>query len=393
MGKFFLTTLFALALMIQSVSAAVEPYISADSAILIEASTGRVIYEKNADVQRPPASITKMLTSIICLEWLDPDTPITISQSAAYAEDCTFNWTPGDMMSMRDLNYAMMLVSDNGAAIALAQAVAGNVPDFAAMMNEKAYELGCYDSNFANPNGLPNPNHYSTARDMARIAMYCMQDSRFRDVVGTKIETIHWLNVDKKDLAESTNELFYSDGRGYYYEGATGIKTGWTNAAGGCLAASARRNGIELIAIVMHSADHNTRFEDARKLLDYGFDSVKFMRLVNKDRVEKTVFVEDGRSATVHVGPRDDINFPMFAGEDVSRLRLRYDLPKIVQASVKKNQVLGEAVLSYDGKPMARIPMIAREDVPRGFSVSSMLVAMMSPILSVASNVLVALLA
>ena len=130
-------------------------------------------------MRKTPMSITKMLTSILCLEWLSPETEVTISESAAYAEDCTFYWTPGDMMSMRDLNYAMMLVSDNGAAIALAQAVAGNVPDFAAMMNEKAYELGCYDSNFANPNGLPNPNHYSTARDMARIAMYCMQDSRF----------------------------------------------------------------------------------------------------------------------------------------------------------------------------------------------------------------------
>lgn len=372
--------------MLQSVSAAVEPYISADSAIVIEASTGRVIYEKNADVQRPPASITKMLTSILCLEWLPPETEVTISESAAYAEDCTFYWTPGDVMSARDLNYAMMLVSDNGAAIAIAQAVAGNVPDFAAMMNQKAYEIGCYDSNFVNPNGLPNPNHYSTARDMARIAMYCMHDSRFRQIVGTKVETVHWLNVDKKDLAESTNELFYSDSRGYYYEGATGIKTGWTQAAGGCLAASARRNGTELIAIIMHSADHDTRFEDAVKLLDYGFDSVKFMRLVNKDRVEKTVFVEDGLTATVHVGPRDDINFPMFDGESIDRLQLRYELPKIVKASIKKNQVLGEAVLSYDGKPVARIPMIAREDVPRGFSVSSMLVAMMSPILTAAQN-------
>lgn len=387
MGKFFLTMLIVMVSTFGTVSAAVdEPIISADSAILVEASTGRVIYEKNADVQRPPASITKMLTSIICLEWLDPDTPITIDQSAAYAEDCTFAWTPGDSMSMRDLNYAMMLVSDNGAAIAIAQAVAGNVPDFAAMMNEKAYELGCYDSNFANPNGLPNPNHYSTARDMARIAMYCMQDSRFREVVGTKVETIHWLNVDKKDLAESTNELFYKDGQGYWYEGATGIKTGWTQAAGGCLAASAKRNGTELIAIVMHSADHNTRFEDARKLLDYGFDRVKIKQIINRDRVEKVVLVEDGRSAMVHVGPRDDLNFPLLDGEDISKLRLSYELPKVVQASVRKDQVLGEAVLTYDGKKVASVPLIARENVPRGFSVSSMLVGMMSPILTAAQN-------
>ena len=384
MGKFFLTALFALMLMIETVSAAVEPEISADSAILVEASTGRVIFEKNADDIRPPASMTKMLTSIIALEWLSPETPITISQAAAYAEDNTYNWAPGDVMSFRDLNYAMMLVSDNGAAIAVAQAVAGNVPDFAAMMNEKAQDIGCYDSHFVNPNGLPNPEHYSTARDMARIAMYCMQNPEFREVVGTKKEWIHWLNVDKKDSAESTNELFYDDG--FPYAGANGIKTGWTSAAGGCLAASARRNGTELIAIVMHSANHDTRFDDARKMLDYGFDSVKMTRVFDKDRVERTVFVEDGRSATVQVGPSEDLNFPLLEGESKDKLRLRYDLPKIVKASVKRDQILGEAVLSYDGKPVARVPLTARENVPRGFSVSSMLVGMMSPILTAAQN-------
>lgn len=374
-------------MMLETVSAAVEPVISADSAILVEATTGRVIFEKNADEIRPPASMTKMLTSILCLEWLEPDTPVTISQAAAYTEDSTFLWTPGDVMSARDLNYAMMLVSDNGAAVAVAQAVAGNVPDFAAMMNEKARELGCYDSNFVTPNGLPAAGHYSTARDMARIAMYCMQNPVFREVVATKKELIHWLNVDKKDEAENTNELLYDDEKAHYtYVGANGIKTGWTSAAGGCLAASARRNGTELIAIVMHSADHWTRFDDARKMLDYGFDSVKLMQPVNKDRVNKTVFVEDGRSATVHVGPRDDLNFPLLEGETPDKLSLRYDLPRIVKATVKRDQILGEAVLSYDGKPVARVPLTAREEVPRGFSVSSMLVAMMSPLLTAAQN-------
>ncbi len=367
-----------LMLMIETVSAAVEPVISADAAILVEASTGRVIFEKNADDIRPPASMTKMLTSIIALEWLDPDTPITISQAAAYTEDTTFYWTPGDVMSFHDLNYAMMLVSDNGAAVAIAQAVAGNVPDFAAMMNEKARELGCYDSNFVTPNGLPAADHYSTARDMARIAMYCMQNPEFREVVRTKKEIIHWLNADKKDEAENTNELLYNDEKAHFtYEGANGIKTGWTSAAGGCLAASAQRNGTELIAIVMHSANHDTRFDDARKMLDYGFDSVQMTQVFDKDRIERTVFVEDGRQATVQVGPSEDLNFPLLAGETRDKLRLRYELPKIVKASVKRDQILGEAVLSYDGKPVARVPLTAREEVPRGFSVSSMLVGMM----------------
>lgn len=372
-------------------AAAVEPKILADSAILVEASTGRVIYEKNADEIRPPASMTKMLTSILCIEQLDPDAVITFSNAAAYAEDSTFAWTPGDQFTAFDLNRIVMLVSDNGGAVALAQAMGETIGNFAVMMNDKAREIGCTDSHFANPNGLPNPDHYSTARDMSRIAIYCMRNPEFREIVKTKKHWFNWLNVEKRDNAENTNELLYDDK--FHYDGANGIKTGWTSAAGGCLAASARRGNVELIAIVMHSPDHDTRFDDARKMLDYGFESVKMTKVINKDRVEKIVFVEGGRQATVHVGPSDDLNFPLLEGESAKKLRLRYVLPKITQAGVKKNQVLGEAVLSYDGKRMTSVPLTARENVERGFSVSSKLVGMMSPLLSVAQNFFGALLA
>ena len=206
-----------------------EPIIQADSAILIEASTGRVIYEKNADVARPPASMTKMMTCILGIENLTKRSLVQISNAAAYAEDNTFFWAPGDVIQADEIILGMMMVSDNGAAIAIAESVAGSIEDFAMLMNKRASELGCTDTHFANPNGLPNDNHYSTARDMAKIAMYGMTIPDFRDIVSMRKAVIHWRSpADKWSEAETTNELLG------VYDGMTGIKTGWTRAAGGC---------------------------------------------------------------------------------------------------------------------------------------------------------------
>ena len=360
-----------------------EPIIQADSAILIESGTGRVIYEKNADQVRPPASMTKMMTCILGLEQLPRNTLIPLSNAAIYAEDNSFKWAPGDVMQADELLLGMMMVSDNGAAIAVAQTVSGSVAQFAAMMNEKAIELGCTNTNFVNPNGLPNRNHYSTARDMAKIAMYGMKMPDFRKIVSTIEYPIHWSSPSSKiDVSITTNEMLE------YYTGMNGIKTGWTNAAGGCFAGSAMRGGTELIAIVMHSPDTHTRFDDTAKLLDYGFDMVKMSKVLNKDRVSKTVFVENGVQATVHARPLEDLNFPLFEGEDTKLLKIVYELPKVVEAPIRKGKTLGYARLKYDGEVVASVPMIAEETVDRGFSVLSKVVGLAAPVITMAQNML-----
>lgn len=380
-----LTLLFILS---SAASAAQTPVISADSAILIEASTGRVIYEKAADVARPPASMTKMMTCILALEYFFPDEEIRISQSAAATEDSDLELMAGDVLTSRELLRGMMLVSDNGGAVAVAQAIGGDVSRFAEMMNEKAIDIGCLNTHFENPHGLPNNNHYSTARDMAKIAAYCMKNYDFRDIVSTQRETIHWLqpsNVSVK--VENSNKLLGK------YKGVNGIKTGWTRAAGGCLATSARRGEIELIAIIMHSKDVNTRFDDARILLDYGFERVTKIHEIDKDRIERKVFVRDGIQATVEVGPEDDLIFPLLDNEDERNLTVTYDLPKIVNAGIKAGDVIGQAVLRYDGKPVASVPFVARENVKQGFSISSTLVGWTEPLISVAQDFFTVLLA
>ena len=242
------------------------PKVQADSAILINAGTGAVIYEKNADTRRSPASLTKVMTCILGLEEKGVDSVFSISTAAAATEYSDLGMKGGEKMRSGELMRGMMLESDNGAAVVVAQNVSGNILKFADRMNAKAKELGCRKTHFSNPHGLTAKWHYTTARDMAKIAAYAMKNPDFRDIVSSKSSVIHWASPSGKTYkADNTNRLLD------FYTGANGIKTGWTSAAKGCLAASAKRDDIELIAIVLKSPDGNSRFADARSMLDYGF--------------------------------------------------------------------------------------------------------------------------
>lgn len=161
------------------------------------------------------------------------------------------------------------MISDNGAATAIAENTAGSLPAFADMMNQKAKDIGMTGTHFVNANGMPDENHYSTAEDMARLARYAMENRNFRSIVSTKKKQIRYIRPAEIFTCENSNELLYT------YPGATGIKTGYTRAAGGCLAASAIRDNHELIVIIMHSRDMDSRFTEAAQLLDYGFSLIK----------------------------------------------------------------------------------------------------------------------
>ena len=264
-GRTIVLSVLLLLGLTQSVRAA-APEIHAESAILLNAKTGNVLYEKNADTRRAPASLTKMMTCILCLETKGLDATFRISQAAAKTEDSYLEMKADEKLLSGELMREMMMESDNGAAVAVAQNVSGTILKFAERMNAKAKELGCTRTHFSNPNGLTAKWHYSTARDLAKIAVYCMKNPDFRDLVKNRKGVIRWVKPSGRTYnSETTNELL---GR---YDGANGIKTGWTNAAKGCLAASATRGDVELITIVLKSKDHDTRFTDAKQLLDYGF--------------------------------------------------------------------------------------------------------------------------
>ena len=346
-----------------AVAAEEGPAITATSAILIEASTGRAIYEKNADERRPPASMTKMMTCILGLENLGPRSLVTITPYAAMTEDSALGLQPAEQVEAQNLLLGMMLVSDNGAAVAIAENLDGSVKEFAGRMNGKAKEIGCRDTHFENPNGLPNDRHLSTARDMARIAAYCMRNKEFRGIVAEKRSVLYWASPRGKFLGmENTNELLGN------YQGCTGIKTGWTMAAGGCLAASAKRDGIELIAIVMNAADTKVRFSDAAKLLDYGFAHVKKKRALAKERASRFLWVKGGTTHRLEVGPVEDVNYILINGEKASDYSMEYEIPSIVQAPVKKGQAVGRLVLKYKKKEIGSIEVVARQNAEEGFS-------------------------
>ena len=349
--------------------------LTAQSAILIEASTGRVIWEKDADVRHYPASMTKMMTGILALEKLPPKADVVISPNAAATEDCPLEIVAGECLSADNIITGMLMESDNGAAVAIAEAVDGSVSQFVQRMNERAQAIGMSNTHFVNPNGLTEANHYSTARDMAKLARFAMNNKKFREIVSTKKQVIHWeVPARQQKLAENTNKLLAN------YNGMNGIKTGWTRAAGGCLAASARRNGVELIAIVMQTPGPDDRFADASKLLDYGFKQVKMVKGIAKDRVSRKLWVRGGTSASVMAHPAEDINYPLINGEDPKHYTLSYDVPKVIAAPLKDGETVGRIIIKYDNKEVGSVPMIS-EKVEAGFSIGSWLVGVFAGLL------------
>ena len=252
--------------------------ITSPSVILTEASTGRVIFEKNADEILYPASTTKILTAYIALQMADLENDVvTISQEAIDLVPSGYQKVPlsaGEKVSMEDLVGAMLVISGNEAANAIAEYLSGSIEAFADLMNQTAQMLGCSsDTHFANPSGLQDTNHYTTARDLAIITQEAMKDERFREIVAKPTYDMPDSNMrPARTLVGGTSILKAEDS--YFYSAATGIKTGFTNAAGYCFIGSARRGGIELISVVLYTSKAG-RWTDTKKLMEYGFTQVE----------------------------------------------------------------------------------------------------------------------
>ena len=266
MGRRLLAPFLFLLVLVQCAAAwAAAPDITADAAIVVDRGTGAVLYEKNADKREYPASMTKMMTCLLAIESGRTDSIVQVSPEAADVE-CT-RMRPGDQVRMGDLIEQMMLISDNGAATAVGESVGqGDIDYFAGLMNRRAESLGMDSTHFVNANGMPDSDHYTTARDMSKLAEAAFGNDTFRSIVGTKEANIYYVKPSgRMEHCVNTDELLWS------YQGIVGGKTGWTSAARGCLTVAADRGGKELIAVVMHSNDDESRFSEAAELLDYGF--------------------------------------------------------------------------------------------------------------------------
>lgn len=247
-----------------------DPNVSADAAVVIEAETGDILYDKQAFKRRPPASTTKIMTAILGLELGEPGEVVNVSPKAAAVGESTIHLDPGEKIILYELIRGALIKSGNDACVAIAEHIAGSEEEFLRLMNKKALLLGAKDTHFANTNGLPQKDHYSTAYDLALIARYGMQLSMFSGITRQKETEIHFVEPDVWLNLRNTNKLLWN------YPYADGVKTGTTTAAGKCLVASATKDGRQLISVVLNAPN---RFGDAQKLLEWGFNNTKTLKL------------------------------------------------------------------------------------------------------------------
>ena len=280
-----------------------EPPVTLGSAAcLIDAKTGYMIYGVDEHEKNYPASTTKILTGLLAMENLNIDDEVTAGIESEKQGGSQIYLSEGEKMSVNNLMYGMMLPSANDAAMALGEAMAGNVQNFAKMMNDKAKNIGAVNSNFVNPNGLPDDNHYTTAYDLALITKEAMKNDNFRRYVSTYEYTIPKTNSSGKRLVHNRNRLLYNVNRkikaygetkSIKYDGVTGVKTGFTNKAEFCLVGSAERNGTELIAVTLKSKDMNG-YQDVISMLDYGFNNYKTVEVMAKGQAVDDLKVNGG---------------------------------------------------------------------------------------------------
>ena len=341
---------------IVSVNALSETEITAPAAVLMDANSGKILFEKNAHDQRPCASITKVMTLTLVMEAIDSgkihlDDVVTTSAHAASMGGSDIWLEEGEQMSVDDMIKATAVASANDAAVALAEFVSGSEDDFVAAMNEKAKSLGMEDTTFLNCNGLDEEGHITSAYDVALMSRELIKHEKIFDYTSIWID---YLRGGETQIV-NTNKLLKS------YNGITGLKTGTTGDAGSCISATAERNGLSLIGVVLGAASGTDRFRDAATLLDYGFANFESRQLTLSDELAP-INVENGMQDTVEVACEDSawLTVPKGEGEGVKE---SLDIPATISAPVADGDVVGSLTFTLSGEELAAFDIVATEDV------------------------------
>lgn len=328
------------------------PDVSAQTAILIETNSGEALYEKNAEEKAYPASVTKVMTALLAIENGDLDKMVKVSQKAVGVEGSSIYLEKGEKITLRDLIYGLMLRSGNDAAIAISEEIGGSTENFVMMMNKRAKEMGALNTNFMNPNGLHDPEHYTTAKDMAIISKAAMENSEFKQVAETK----SWVT----DRGEGKYNYFYNKNKVVYqYDGGTGIKIGYTKAAGRTLVASSERDGMELICVVMNAPDW---FQDTYKLMDYAYNQYENSTIIDGQRPIKSVKILNGNKDFVLIGAKDDILCPI-KRESESKISIEYVLTGDKKAPINRWQEAGHLKIYVNDNYLFSKPLYYMEDI------------------------------
>lgn len=330
-SAFFISLSLVFCLTTSSVYADEKPVVSAESAIVIEALSGRVVYGKNENEKRPMASTTKIMTTLLSLESGDLDTPFVADSDAIKVEGSSMGLCEGDVVTKRILCYGMLLPSGNDAANATATRLAGNLSSFSEMMNERAKEIGMNNTNFVTPSGLHDDNHYSTAYDMALLAREATKNPDFMAICQEKEITTEYGNPPYRRTLYNTNKLLSM------YDGCKGMKTGFTDEAGRCLVSVCERGGVTLIAVTLNASDD---WNDHKKMFDYGFSEVRCYA-TDKKPCEKKISVVGGDKDTVSIISEYDGKIPLFDGE-YKNIKKITRTPAFLYAPVFEGDKIGE---------------------------------------------------
>lgn len=329
------------------------PSVSASSAVLIDASSGRILFGKNENQRRGMASTTKIMTAIVALENSSLDKLVTVAPSAAGVEGSSVYLYAGEEVTMETLLYALMLQSANDAAAAIAYEIAGGIESFADMMNEKAASLGLHDTHFMNPHGLDDENHYTTAYELALISAYALKNDTFAKIVSTEKKVIPLHNSSASRLLVNHNRLLRS------YDDIIGVKTGFTKKCGRTLVSAAERDGVRLICVTLNDGDD---WKDHRALLDYGFSLYETEELAAPGEFSCEVPVCGGSLDVVRVSNTDGCHVVL--PRNHGAVTVMTELPRFLYAGVKRGDRIGTVRFFADGAEIASVPLYAEEDVP-----------------------------
>lgn len=333
---------------------------NATSAILIEATTGEILFEKNAHEKLAPASMTKIMSMLIIVESIEKgvinwDDVITVSENASSMGGSQILLETGEQMKVSDLFKGIAVASGNDAVVALAETIAGTVDEFVNMMNQKAKELGLKNTNFKNPHGLDEANHYSSAYDMSIMAKELIKHEKVLEFTSIYEDYLR-KGTDREFWLVNTNKLVR------FYSGVDGLKTGYTSSAGYCLTATAKKNNVRLIAVVMNEESSSTRNAEVTSMLDYGFAKIKTVEIANKDTVIKKIEIDKAKDKFVELVPIETISIVKQKTEQVGEITYDVKLDK-VKAPIKKGDVIGKLIIMEDGKKIKESNLTVNKDV------------------------------
>lgn len=347
-----LLTALLLLLTLSSAAHGEDVSTSARACVIIDQLTGRVLLAHNADEPLPMASTTKIMTALLALEKGDLTAPVTCSRNAFGVPGTSIYLSAGETLTLEQMLYGLMLASGNDAATAIAEHIGGTVEEFCRMMTARAAELGCTDTVFLTPHGLPQEGHYTTALDLALIAREAMQHEVFRRIVSTRRATIPWEGRDYDRVLNNKNRLLSS------YEGATGIKTGYTRKAGRCLVFGAERNNLPILGVVLNCGSW---FDEAARLMDLAFERYEALPMLAAGECLRMLPVTHSAEAYTGAVLQDDLTG---VAEKNTLPRVEIDLPESVAAPVRTGERLGEVRLLAGEEIIARTGLVADRDVP-----------------------------